>query len=59
MIELECETPSDIRKIPVLMYIVPVDFPALLGLDVLDGEGMYADNVTNRLVRHQVISRPG
>ena len=41
------------------MDIVSVDVPALLGLDVLDGEGLYADNVTNRLVHRQVISRPG
>ena len=39
------------------MDIKPVDIPAFLGLGVLDGEQLYADNVTNRLVHRQVLSR--
>ena len=41
------------------MDIVTVDILALLGLDVLDGENLYADNVTNRLVHRQVLYGPG
>ena len=41
------------------MNIVTVDIPALLGLDVLDGENSYADNVTNKLVHKQILSGPG
>ena len=37
------------------MDIVPVKVPALFGLDVLNGGGLYADNVKNRLVHLQVI----
>lgn len=38
MIEIELKTPSHVAKIPVLMDIVPIDVPALVGFDVLDGE---------------------
>ena len=41
------------------MDIVTVDVPALLGLDVLDGENLYADNLRNRLVHRQILSGPG
>ena len=41
----------------VIMDKVSVNVPALLGLDVLDAESLYADNVTNRLVHRRVISR--
>ena len=58
-IEMSLKTPASIRSISVLMDIVPVDIPALLGLDVLDGESLYADNVTNRLVHRCILSRPG
>ena len=59
MIEIALETPAHVRKIPVLMDIVPVDVPALLGLDVLDTEQLYADNVTNRLVHREILSKQG
>ena len=59
MIELDLKTPAPRRPIPVLLDIVPVDVPALLGLDVLDAEGLYADNVTNRIVHRHVTSKPG
>ena len=56
-IEIAMETPANVSRTSVLLYIVPVDVPALLGLDVMDGEGLYADNVTNRLVHRHVFSR--
>ena len=59
MVEIDLEVPSPRRSIPVLMDIVPVDVPALLGLDVLDSESLYADNVTNGLVQRVVLSKPG
>ncbi len=40
----------------MLMDVVPVDVPDLLGLYVLDAEGLYADNVTNRLVHRKITS---
>ena len=57
MVEIALATPLNIPNIPVLMDIVPVNVPALLGLDVLDSEELYADNVTNRLVHRHVVSR--
>ena len=39
------------------MNTVPVNVTALLGLDVLDAEFLYADNVTKRLVHRYVTSR--
>ena len=59
IIELELETPENTRRIPALKDIAPLDVPALLDFDVLDGDGLYAHNVINRLVHRQVISRPG
>ena len=41
----------------VLTEIVPVNVPELLGLDVMDSEGLYADNVTDRLVHRRVYNR--
>ena len=57
LIEVAFETPSAIPNIIVLMYMVPVNVPALLGLDVLDAESLYADNEPNLLVHRRVISR--
>ena len=59
LIEIALDTPPNVRPIYVLMDIVTVDIPALLELDVLDGENLYADNVTNRLVHRQVLPGPG
>ena len=42
----------------VLIDIVPVNVPALLGIDVLDAESLYAYNVTNRFGHCNVLSRP-
>ena len=57
MVQVALETPPDFPDIMVLMDIVPVNIAALLGLDVLDSESLYADNVTNRLIHRQVTSR--
>jgi len=59
MVELALKTPAPRRPIAVLLDIVPVDVPALLGLDVLDAEALYADNVTNRLVHRSITSNRG
>ena len=59
MIELDLKSPLRRIPIPVLSDIVPVDLPALLGLDVLDSEVLYADNVTNRIAHRCVTSKPG
>ena len=36
-----------------LVDVVDADIPLLLGLDVLDEEGIYMNNVTNKLVHQQ------
>ena len=59
MVELELATPDWITSIPVLMDTVPINVPPLLGLDILDGEQLYAENVTNRLVHRKIESRHG
>ncbi len=59
LIEIALEVPTPRRSIPVLMDIAAVDIPALLGLDILDSEQLYADNATNRLVHREVLSKPG
>ena len=52
ILELWLKVPSPRRPIPVLVDIVAVNVPALLGLDVLDSEQLYACNVTNQLFHH-------
>ncbi len=59
MVEIVLDTPSNDPNVLVLKDIVPIDVPALFGLDVLDSERLYADDVTNRLVHREVLSRPG
>ena len=54
LVEVALSTPGCIQDIMVLMDIVPMNVPALLVLDVLDSESLYADNVTNRLVHRNV-----
>ena len=49
MVELSLQTPRYMQPIPVTLDNVPVNVPALLGLDVFDGYNLFADNVTNRL----------
>ena len=58
LIEIALDTPPNFRPIHVLMDIVTVDIPALLEVDVLDGETLCAENVTNRLVHRQILSGP-
>lgn len=55
-IEIVLGTPSALRLIPVLLDVLPVGVPDLLGLDVLDAEKLYADNITNRIVHCEVLS---
>ena len=59
MIEVALATPPSVPDIIVLIGIVTVNVPALLGLDVLDSESLYADNVMNRLVHRRILSRSG
>ena len=49
MIELILPTPGNRREIPVIMDVVDVDIPALLGIDVLDGNNLFVDNVAGHL----------
>lgn len=57
IIECELETPQGFQSVTALMDVVPVNDPMLLGLNVLDAEYLYAENVTNRLVHRYVSSR--
>ncbi len=59
MVELGLKVPPPPRHVCVLMDIVPVNVPPLLGLDFLDAEQLYADNVTNRLVHRRILSTLG
>ncbi len=54
--ELPLATPDGIPLIYVSLDIVSADIPALLGLDVLDSESLFADTVTYRLVKRVVTS---
>ena len=49
MLELILPMTGSVRDIPILMDVVDVDIPALLGLDVLDGNGLFFENVTGYL----------
>ena len=49
MVELILPTPGSVRDVPILMDVVDIDIPALLGLDVLDGNNLFVDNVTGHL----------
>ena len=49
MIELSIQTPDHIPPINILLYVVDVDIPVLVGLDVLDGYCQVVDNTYNRL----------
>lgn len=55
--ECELKTPRIIPSITVVMNAAPVDVPELLGLDVVDAESLYVENVTNRLVHRYFMSR--
>ena len=57
LIELSLHTKANITKIMVLMDIIPVNVLALLGLDVLDAEQLYVNDVNNRLVHRRKLNR--
>ena len=59
LVEIALDAPPPRRNIYILLDIVSFDVPALLGLNVLDSEKLYADNVTNRLVHRDVTSSTG
>ena len=59
LIEVALQTPAPRHPIRILLDIVSVDIPALLGLDVLDAEYLYADNAANLLVHRRVTSKEG
>ena len=54
LIELAIATSDNITPIHFLMDVVSVDIPALLGLDIMDGNCLMVENITNRLW-HRVI----
>ena len=45
------KTPTGIDPIPVLSEVVRAGIPALLGMDILDKEGLTADTAFNRLAK--------
>ena len=57
--EFAVKVPPPRRHMFLLMDIVPVGIQDLLGLEFLNSEQLYADNVTNRLVHRQIVSVPG
>ena len=57
MVEMSLHTPDHVQTIPVLLEIVPFDVPALLGLDILDGYSLLADNVNSRMWHRFVTSK--
>ena len=59
MFELALEAPALQSSISVLLDILPVDVPALLCLDVLDAESLYAHNITDRIFHFIVTSKSG
>ena len=56
MIGLAIQTLDNIPTIYVLLDVVDVDIPALIGLDVLEGNFLMVDNISNRLWHRIVIS---
>lgn len=53
----DLKIPSPRRGTPVLMDVVQANLPAQLGLDVLESECLYADNVTIRIVHRGMLSQ--
>ena len=47
MVELMLPTPGSTLDIPVALDVGDVEIPQLLGLDVLDGNKLLVDKVTN------------
>ena len=49
IIKLSFDSPEDVEPIPVILDTVSGSVLALLGLDILHGYNLFADNVTNHL----------
>ena len=49
MIELILSTLESTFDIPFILDVVDVEIPALLGLDILDGNNLLVDKVTNHI----------
>ena len=56
-VELPLATPPVHVPIFVAIDIVDADIPALPGLDVLDGESLFAEAATSRLINRPVTSK--
>ena len=50
LFEFALQNPAPRHTISTLLDIVPVDVLALLGIDMMDAESLYADNVTGCIV---------
>ena len=57
MVKIVLAAPPNDQCVSMLMDIVPINVPAMLGLDVLDAEKLYEDNLTNRLVHRHILYR--
>ena len=57
MVELMLTTPVSALDIPVQHEFVAVEIPALLGLDVLDGNNLPYDIMTNNLWNRIITSK--
>ena len=55
MVELLLLTPGHIQDKPILNDVVDVNVPALLGLDVLDRNNVFVENVTGHLWKRVTI----
>lgn len=57
LVEVALQKPPNIHAIFALMELVLVNVAAVLRVEFLNSEGLYADNETNRLVHGEVHSR--
>ena len=55
--ELFLPTPAHIYDTPILLDVVKVNVPALLGLDILDGNNLLVDNVTGNLWNRTITNK--
>ena len=49
IVELFLSTPGHVRNLQILFDLVVVNVPTVLGLDVLDGNNLFANHVTGYL----------
>ena len=56
MIALLLPTPGHVQDIPILLDLLDVKVHALLGLDALDGNNLFVENIAGHLWNH-VITR--